>query len=174
MLGALVNDWTLTGVLTLQSGMPIAVTQTTNNNAFAGFGTQRPNLTGDPTLPADERSVSRWFNTGAFATAPPFTIGTSSRNPVRGPGYRNLDLAVMRRVPLPASKALELRAEVFNVTNTPPLRRAEHHGRRGRVRDDHGGRRSACRAAGGQVHLLVGRISSHHGIIADELGCRLS
>ena len=101
VLGALVNDWTLTGVLTLQSGIPIAVTQTTNNNAFAGFGTQRPNLIGDPTLPADERSVSRWFNTSAFATAPQFTIGTSSRNPVRGPGYRNLDLAVMRRVPLP-------------------------------------------------------------------------
>ena len=123
VLGALVNDWTLTGVLTLQSGMPIAVTQTTNNNAFAGFGTQRPNLIGDPTLPADERSVSRWFNTSAFATAPQFTLGTSSRNPVRGPGYRNLDLAVMRRVPLPANKALELRAEVFNATNTPPLRR---------------------------------------------------
>ena len=121
VLGALVNDWTLTGVLTLQSGMPIAVTQTTNNNAFAGFGTQRPNLTGDPTLPADERSVSRWFNTGAFTTAPQFTIGTSSRNPVRGPGYRNLDVAVIRRVSLSASKALEVRAEIFNSTNTPPL-----------------------------------------------------
>ena len=95
---------TLTGVLTLQSGVPIAVTQTTNNNAFAGFGTQRPNLVGDPTLPAGERSVGRWFDTGAFATAPQFTIGTSSRNPVRGPSYRNLDIALMRRVPLPAEQ----------------------------------------------------------------------
>ena len=115
------NDWTLTGVLTLQSGMPIAVTQTTNNNAFAGFGIQRPNLTGDPTLPADERSVSRWFNTSAFSAAAPFTIGTSSRNPVRGPSYRNLDVAVIRRVSLPASKALEVRAEAFNLTNTTPF-----------------------------------------------------
>ena len=40
---------------------------------------------------------------------------------MRGPGYRNLDLAVMRRVPLAGGKALEVRAEVFNVTNTPPL-----------------------------------------------------
>ncbi|HMF59620.1 MAG TPA: hypothetical protein VK595_04580, partial [Vicinamibacterales bacterium] len=120
-LGALVNDWTLTGILSLQSGIPLAIAQTTNNNAFAGFGTQRPNLIGDPTLPADERSVSRWFNTSAFTTASQFTIGTSSRNPVRGPGYRNLDLAIMRRLPLPASKALEFRAEIFNLTNTPPL-----------------------------------------------------
>jgi hypothetical protein len=118
ILGAIVNDWTLTGVLTLQSGMPIAVTQTTNNNAFAGFGTQRPNLTGDPTLPADERSVSRWFNTNAFSAAGPFTIGTSSRNPIRGPAYRNLDVALIRRVSLPASKVLEVRAEAFNLTNT--------------------------------------------------------
>ena len=119
LAGAIVNDWTLSGVLTLQSGMPLAVTQTTNNNAFAGFGTQRPNLVGDPTLPADERSPARWFNTSAFAPAPAFTIGTSSRNPVRGPGYRNLDLALMRRVPFSGSRALELRAEVFNATNTP-------------------------------------------------------
>lgn len=119
VIGAMVNDWTLTAVLTLQSGTPLAVTQTTNNNAFAGFGTQRPNLVGDPELPADQRSVSRWFNTSAFEPAPAFTIGTSSRNPVRGPGYRNLDLALMRRVPLSGSRALELRAEVFNATNTP-------------------------------------------------------
>ena len=121
VLGALVNDWTLTGVMTLQSGIPIAVTQATNNNAFAGFGTQRPNLTGDPALSADERSVSRWFDTSAFSTAPQFTIGTSSRNPVRGPGYRSLDMAFIRRVGLPASKALEARVEVFNLTNAPPL-----------------------------------------------------
>jgi hypothetical protein len=121
IVGALVNDWTVTGVLTLQSGVPLAIGQTTNNNAFAGFGTQRPNLVGDPTLPADERSVGRWFNTSAFVAAPQFAIGTSSRNPVRGPSYRNLDLALMRRVPLRAGTALELRAEVFNATNTPPL-----------------------------------------------------
>ena len=121
IVGALVNDWTLSGVLTLQSGMPAAVTQTTNNNAFAGFGTQRPNLVGDPELPADERGVNRWFNTAAFEPAPAFTIGTSSRNPIRSPGYRNLDVAAMRRMRLSGARRLELRAEIFNVTNKPHL-----------------------------------------------------
>lgn len=106
VLGTLVNDWTLAGVVTLQSGVPLAIGQTTNNNAFAGFGTQRPNLVGNPALPAAERSTSRWFNTSAFVAAPQFAIGTSARNPVRGPGYRNLDLAVIRRVAQLALKFL--------------------------------------------------------------------
>jgi hypothetical protein len=121
VLGALVNEWTFSGVVTLQSGVPIAITQATNTNAFAGFGTQRPNLVGDPRLAASERSLSRWFDTSAFAAAPQCTIGSSSRNPARCPGYRNLDLAVMRRVALNANDALEIRADIFNLTNTPPL-----------------------------------------------------
>jgi hypothetical protein len=97
----------------------VAVTQTTNNNAFAGFGTQRPNLVGDPVLPADQRTASQWFNTAAFAPAGAFTLGTASRNPVRGPSYRDVDFALTRRVPLGGSRAIELRAEVFNLLNTP-------------------------------------------------------
>lgn len=120
-LGWVVNDWSVSGVLTLQSGVPIAVTQSVNNNAFAGFGVQRPNLVGDPTLPSDQRTVTKWFNTAAFAAAPQFTLGTASRNPVRGPSYRNLDIALARRVRTVRAQALELRAEAFNVTNTPAL-----------------------------------------------------
>src|SRR5688500_8411688 len=74
---------------------------------FAGFGTQRPNIAGDPQLPSGERSTSRWFDTNAFAEAPRFALGSSSRNPVRGPGYRNLDLAVIKRIAVGTSRALE-------------------------------------------------------------------
>ena len=81
-------------------------------NAFAGYGIQRPNLVGDPTLLADERTPAHWFNTAAFAVAPQFTLGSASRNPVRGPAYRDVDLAFMRRVPVHAGTALEVRAEI--------------------------------------------------------------
>jgi len=121
VLGAVANDWTVTTLVTLQSGMPVAVTQSTNNNAAFGFGVQRPNLVDDPTLPADQRTPSRWFNTAAFTAAPVFTIGSSSRNPVRAPSYRDVDLALIRRVPIHAGTALELRAEVVNLLNTPNL-----------------------------------------------------
>src|SRR4029077_18214501 len=121
IVGAVVRDWSIASIVILQSGLPVAVTQTTNFNAFAGFGTQRPNLVGDPNLPAGERTAAQWFNVAAFAITPPFTLGTASRNPVRGPSYRNVDLTLVRRVPLRRSAALELRVEIFNLFNTPPL-----------------------------------------------------
>jgi len=119
--GALLNNFELAGVVILQSGIPIAVTQATNFNAFAGFGTQRPNLIANPNLPASQQTTAQFFNTAAFAAAPQFTIGTSSRNPVRGPHYRNADIALIKRVAFRETKNLELRLEAFNLTNTPPL-----------------------------------------------------
>ncbi|HEV2689974.1 MAG TPA: hypothetical protein VGV35_15550, partial [Bryobacteraceae bacterium] len=117
----LAGGWELGAVIRIQSGMPLAVTQITNFNSFAGYGTQRPNRIGDPNLPASQRSVREYFTTAAFATAPQFTIGNSSRNPVRGPGYQDADLMLGKEFRLMERANLEFRAEVFNVSNTPPL-----------------------------------------------------
>ena len=130
-----------TGVVTLQSGVPIAVTQTTNNNAFAGFrhAAAEP---GRRSRAAGRRALDRAAGSTP-APSPPRRSSRSaprSRNPVRGPGYRNLDLALMRRVPLPRAHALELRAEVFNLTNTPPLGAPNGAVGRRRVRHDHDAR----------------------------------
>jgi hypothetical protein len=119
--GALLNNFELSGVVTLQSGIPIAVTQVTNFNAFAGFGTQRPNLNANPNLSSSQQTTAQFFNIAAFTVAPQFTIGTSSRNPVRGPNYRNADIALIKRAPFSETRNLELRVEAFNITNTPPL-----------------------------------------------------
>jgi Carboxypeptidase regulatory-like domain/TonB dependent receptor len=119
--GTILGGWELTGIATLQSGLPLAVTQVTNFNAFAGFGTQRPNLVADPSLSSSERTTARFFNTAAFTVAPQFTIGNSSRNSVRGPAYRNVDVALIKRFFFTETTNLEFRTEVFNLTNTPPL-----------------------------------------------------
>jgi hypothetical protein len=120
VVGAILNEIEFAGVVTLQSGLPLAVTQATNFNAFAGFGTQRPNRVSDPNL-SSGRTTSRFFDTSAFVVAPQFTLGNSSRNPVRGPAYRNADVALIKRIYFGESRNLELRGEVFNLTNTPPL-----------------------------------------------------
>src|SRR5262245_5259983 len=117
LAGALASDWSVATVVTLQSGVPVAVTQS-NSLGYAGFTTQRPNLVGDPALPADQRTPAHWFNTAAFATANQFSLGSASRNPVRGPSYRDVDLSLMRRVAAGRDRAIELRIEVFNLLNT--------------------------------------------------------
>ncbi len=117
----LFDGWEIAGTVLLQSGLPFPVTQITNFNAFAGFGTQRPNILRNPALPNDERATSRWFDTSAFAVAPQFTLGSASRNPVRAPGYRTADIAFIKRTSLGETRNFEFRAEIFNLTNTPPL-----------------------------------------------------
>ncbi len=117
----LARGWEISGIARFQSGSPLPVVQATNFNAFAGFGIQRPNRIADPTLPANLRSTSEWFNTAAFTEAPQFTLGTSSRNPVIGPGYKTLDLMIGRTFALSETKNLEFRLEAFNVTNTASL-----------------------------------------------------
>ena len=154
VLGALVNDWTLTGVLTLQSGIPIAVTQTTNNNAFAGFGTQRPNLIGDPDAPC-RRAVGQpvvqhdRVRGGAAVhdrhelAQPGARAGLSQSRPRRDAA----DRAAGGQGAGSAGGGLQRHEHAA-------AGGAEHHGRLGGLRDDHLGRRSPRRAAGGEVRLL--------------------
>ena len=119
VLGKFTNGWQISGIATVESGIPLALTQTTNFNAFAGFGTQRPNCVGDPT--PDPPTTTLYFNPAAFSIAPQFTLGTCSRNPVRGPGYQDADLAFIKRTNITERYTLEVRTEIFNLTNTPPL-----------------------------------------------------
>jgi hypothetical protein len=125
---ALLGGWSLNTIFLMQSGMPVTVTQATNNNAFAGFVLQRPNIIGKTSLPASQRTPQRFFNTavpgdptrpGAFQTAPAFVIGNASRNPVRGPAYRDFDIALVKNTSLPKEMVIQFRAELFNITNTP-------------------------------------------------------
>ena len=114
----LLGGWNGNAIASVQSGMPVAVTMATNDYAFAGIVTRRPDIVAQASLTPDARTPARFFNTGAF-TAPVGVVGSASRNPVRGPAYRDLDLAAVKHTALSERFDLEFRAEVFNVTNTP-------------------------------------------------------
>ncbi|WP_263382094.1 TonB-dependent receptor [Granulicella arctica] len=114
-----IGGWALNTIASIQSGMPVTVTQATNNNAFAGFALQRPMLGANPSLAPELRTPAHYFNTAAFATAPQFILGNASRNPVRGPAFRDLDVALVKHTRFTEKTDAEFRAEVFNVTNTP-------------------------------------------------------
>ena len=67
------------------------------------------------------RSSGEWFDKSAFIAAGQFSIGNSSRNPVRGPGLQDADLMIGKTFRISERVNLEFRAEAFNVSNTPPL-----------------------------------------------------
>ncbi len=115
-----ISGWQVAGLVRIQAGDTVAVTQATNLNASLGYALQRPNRVSDPNAFAG-RSPAMWFNTAAFTQAAQFTLGTSSRNPVRGPGLQNADVMIGKTFRITERLAFEFRAEAFNVTNTPPF-----------------------------------------------------
>ena len=118
-LAWIVGGWQLSGILTLQSGTQVWITQPTNT-AQTFSRSFRPNLIGDPILPGDQRSITRWFNTAAFQAPPPLTYGNSPKFPnVQGPGLASTDLSLIRFFPVPIREGMkfELRGDVFNVLN---------------------------------------------------------
>ena len=112
-LNHIIGGFQFNGILTLRSGLPLVVRGANNRAA------DRPNLVGDPELPGDERSLTRWFNTAAFAAPPAFTYGTTPRTlaNVRGPGFASVDFSLAKNIALSETMRLQARAEFFNLFN---------------------------------------------------------
>src|SRR4029450_1219142 len=70
-----------------------------------------------PNLPSDQRTLSRWFNTAAFASPAPFTFGNSPRSVLRGPGLATTDLTVEKGIAFTSTMKLDIRAEAYNLFN---------------------------------------------------------
>lgn len=115
-----ISGWELAGLVRIQSGDAVAVTQATNLDSSLGYSVQRPNRVANPNV-ISNRSASAWFNIAAFTQAAQFVIGNSSRNPVRGPGLQDADLMLSKSFQFRERYRLEFRAEAFNVSNTPGL-----------------------------------------------------
>ena len=74
------------------------------------------------------RTAAEWFNTAAFkqnvATTGVSIDGNSSRNMLRGPTFKDVDLAISRDFSLSRMREgldLQLRADAYNVFNTVSL-----------------------------------------------------
>ncbi len=59
------------------------------------------------------------YNPGAYTQPTGLTFGDSGRNSLAGPGRLNFDMGVFKRFKIRESKALEFRAEAFNIFNHP-------------------------------------------------------
>jgi len=117
VLNAVLARWRVGVLETVMSGPPFTVITSANTtNAFPA-GPLRSNLTGDPELPAGQRTLAQWFNTSAFSNPAPFTFGNSPRSVLRGPGVVTTDLTVEKNIGIVGSAKLDVRVEAYNLLN---------------------------------------------------------
>jgi hypothetical protein len=128
--GHVLGGYEFTGILTVNSGLPLTIlTQRSDGDPAAiGLNTSgspnngsaaspRPNQVGDPNT-GGAKSWDQFFNTSAFARVRTAgTSGTERRGAVTGPGLWRYDMALIKNTKLAESVQLQFRAEAFNIFN---------------------------------------------------------
>ena len=116
----LANGWALTSILTLQSGFPIRLTSSSDQELMSSFDYESA---GEPSQIApfrrlnSQKSGGYFFDPSSFVDAPLGQIGNAPRTICCGPGMANLDLAVHKTLEAREGVKVEFRAESFNVFN---------------------------------------------------------
>lgn len=142
-LNAAVRGWTLSGVVTLQSGLPFTIYDSAAGTLFgpASYlttGSLAPGATLAEAAGSGSVSsrVNEFFNTSVFVPAAfipdgglidgqyPVSgggtiYGNLGRNILRGPGQENVDAGIMKRTRLGENASLLFRWEFFNLFNHP-------------------------------------------------------
>jgi hypothetical protein len=129
-LKSIVNDWSLSGVTTIQSGLPFSITDSTSGTIYgiSAYAEFAPGMTAaNAKLSGSTQSrLNEYFNTSIFTTAPAIGDGTgfgnAGRDILRGPGQLNFDASLAREFKvggLSENGRLQFRSEFFNTLNHP-------------------------------------------------------
>ena len=121
-----VGGWQFNDVTILQSGSPLALSQsgTAPSGTFGiGGSTQRPTYTGAGNAcgsGSPEGRLNNYTNRAAFKTTPAFQYGNVARTVnCYGPGYVNSDLSFNKTFRVTEGVTAQFRAEALNAFNTP-------------------------------------------------------
>jgi hypothetical protein len=125
---ALLGGWSVTPVITLQSGFPIGVSQNQTGQSFLFGNGIRPNLVPGQSFLASGDITDRitasttdnlYLNKGAFSLAPVNTFGNAPRvlPGVMSPWRNNIDLGISKNVRTPGNTSASVRIEVLNMFN---------------------------------------------------------
>lgn len=123
---AVLNGWEVTGIaLWYPSGNPFSIMSGVDNS-FSGIGADRADLANISNVKEamvghrPHPGVSgQWFNPADFTENTIGTFGNTGKNTLRGPGFFNTDMAAIKNTKIGDRFAIQLRAELFNVTNHP-------------------------------------------------------
>jgi hypothetical protein len=119
LAAALAGGWQLNWILSRMSGTPFTVTSS-GTSVNAPGNTQ----TADQVKPSVEilggHGVREpYFDPLAFRAITDVRFGNTGRNILRGPGVFNLDGSIFRNFRMTERWGLQVRMEMFGVTNTP-------------------------------------------------------
>ncbi len=109
------GGWELSGLSTFQSGRPFDI-YSARDSEYTGLS-NRPDLVGDPSIPADAPRNQTGPPLSAFATQPFGRPGNLGRNTFTGPTYYNTDLNLVKNTHFGERINVQFRAEVYNVFN---------------------------------------------------------
>ena len=112
------GGWQLSGVLTLLTGTPLTFGASGSSLNTPGE-TQTADQTGPVQVLGGINVGNPWFSQGSFIQPTGVRFGTSGRNIMDGPGLFALNLSLGKHFKITERFDLELRAETFNLTNTP-------------------------------------------------------
>jgi hypothetical protein len=119
VLRTLVGGWEFSGIITLDSGLPLNITQSgpQGSNGLPQ-GTNRPDVSGAIKTP---HTVNDWVDPSAFSTPAAGAWGDLGYDAVRGAGRDNWNLSVFKNFVFSEARGsqLELRLETFNTFNHP-------------------------------------------------------
>ncbi len=120
--GMILGNWQASGILSAQTGTPIAISPACTMSGVSGLGCYADRLK-SPLLPEGQRSMDRWFDTTAFASPAPYSFGTGSRTEpnLRNPGAFSFDAVLSRWQPIKERMRLQYRVEFYNLLNHPNL-----------------------------------------------------
>jgi hypothetical protein len=124
---AILNNWAVSGLLIMQSGGPLTVTNASSGSGLGGGATSYTAalysnvISGVPLVNpgAPDTKVTNYIDKAAWSKAPAGTVGNAARGMFLGPGQANLDFSIFRYFPIREKKRVEFRTEFFNITNHP-------------------------------------------------------
>lgn len=112
----LLGGWALEGIVQMQTGRPRNVT-TGTDPANVGKYQARADISGNPALSGDARSIDRWFDTSKFSMPKTFTFGNSGAMVIESDGRTIADISVAKKFRFLERQAVEFRTEFFNMPN---------------------------------------------------------
>ncbi|MEG9435739.1 carboxypeptidase regulatory-like domain-containing protein [Edaphobacter sp. HDX4] len=113
-----VSGWTLSSILSLQSGFPFSP-QLGYNPTGSGDTRNpvRPDINPDFHGNLYPRTPQQYFNPAAFLAPAYGTVGNLGRDTLTGPGLANFDLSLLKATQISERVRTQFRAEFFNVLN---------------------------------------------------------